>query len=96
MHPVLRLAVVVGLVVSASSAVAHGTVKCDPVPPAEWQPQMALQDKLKGEGWKVRQVKTWNGCYEVYGTDAKGERVEAFFNPKTFDRVDGDDQADRK
>lgn len=96
MSPMLRLAVAVVCIASASTAAAHGTVRCDSVPPAEWQPQMALQDKLRGEGWKVRQVKTWNGCYEVYGTDAKGERVEAFFNPRTFERVDDDDKTDRK
>ncbi len=35
----------------------------------------------------MRQVKTYNGCYEVYGLDDKGAQVEAFFHPKTFERV---------
>ena len=70
----------------ATAALAHGDVRCD-VPKAEWKPQMELQSKLVGEGWKVRKVQVENGCYEVYGFDAKGERVEAFFNPKTFERV---------
>ena len=95
MHPILRVTCAVALVAGASTAAAHGTVKCDAIPQAEWQPQMALQDKLKSEGWKVRQVKTWNGCYEVYGTDAKGERAEAFFNPKTFERVQ-EEQPEKK
>ena len=69
-----------------SLASAHGDVKCD-TPKAERQPQMTLQKKLESEGWKVRKVQVENGCYEVYGVDAKGERVEAFFDPKTFDRV---------
>ncbi len=42
---------------------------------------------LVNEGWRVRKVKVENGCYEVYGFDAKGERVEVFFDPKTFERV---------
>lgn len=37
--------------------------------------------------WKVRKIQNNNGCYEVYGVDDKGAKVEAFFNPKTFDRV---------
>ena len=57
---------------------------------------MALQDKLKAEGWRVRQVKTWNGCYEVYGTDANGARTEAFFNPKTFERVASEEEKAEK
>jgi hypothetical protein len=67
---------------------AHGDVKCDAGPKAEWRKQMELQKELTDKGWKVRQIKVENGCYEVYGFDAKGERVEAFFHPKTFERVD--------
>ena len=96
MHEALRLTVAITLAACAATAQAHGNVKCDVVPQAEWQPQMALQDKLKSEGWKVRQVKTWNGCYEVYGTDARGERAEAFFNPKTFERVDTDEKDEKR
>ncbi|MBC7993521.1 MAG: PepSY domain-containing protein [Rhizobacter sp.] len=70
----------------AGAAFAHGDVKCD-IPKAEWKGQMELQAKLVNEGWKVRKVKVENGCYEVYGFDAKGERAEAFFDPKTFERV---------
>lgn len=71
---------------AASSAYAHGDIKCD-VPKEEWKKQMELQKKLTDEGWKVRQVKVDNGCYEVYGFDEKGKRVEIYFNPKTFDKV---------
>lgn len=64
----------------------HDNIQCT-VPKAEWQPQMALQAKLTSEGWKVRRVKVENGCYEVYGFDAKGARAEVFFNPKTFEKI---------
>ena len=71
-----------------SAALAHGDIKCDAVPENEWKPQSQLQEKLTKEGWKVRQVKRYHGCYEVYGFDANGMRAEAFFHPKTFERVD--------
>ncbi|OWQ85681.1 hypothetical protein CDN99_21615 [Roseateles aquatilis] len=78
------------LVLSAASfaASAHGDVACPNEPKAEWRPQMELQRKLVDQGWRVRQVKTFATCYEVYGFDNKGERVEAFFNPKTFERIE--------
>ena len=76
------------LAAASTTAFAHGDVKCEPIPKAEWKPQMDLQKKLVADGWRVRQVKVENGCYEVYGFDAKGKRVEAFFNPKTFERVE--------
>jgi hypothetical protein len=80
---------------AAGTAMAHGNVKCD-TPKAEWQPQMSLQSKLVNEGWKVRKVKVYNGCYEVYGFDPKGAKAEAFFDPKSFERVMPDDEQPAK
>jgi hypothetical protein len=67
--------------------VASLACSVDAVAQDEMRPQMELQRKLVGEGWKVRQVKTFNGCYEVYGFDARGERTEAFFHPRSFEPV---------
>jgi hypothetical protein len=68
-------------------ALAHGDFKCEE-PRADWKPQMELQRKLLAEGWKkVRQVKTSNGCYEVYGFDAQEQRAEKFYNPRTLQLV---------
>jgi hypothetical protein len=67
--------------------VDHDKVRCEAVPKVEFRPQMELQRQLTATGWKVRQVKEFNGCYEVYGFDEKGQRTEAFFHPKTFEKV---------
>lgn len=72
--------------IATGAAQAHGDVKCS-TPKAEWRGQMELQAKLVAEGWKVRKVKVENGCYEVYGFDAKGQKAEAFFDPKSFEPV---------
>ena len=72
-----------------ATSATGATVRCDAGPKEGWGRQMDLQRQLKAEGWKVRQVKTENGCYEVYGWDARGRRVEAFFDPRSFTRVDG-------
>ncbi len=70
-----------------ATAQADGNYKCD-VPKAEMRPKMELQNKLQTEGWKIRMIHVENGCYEVYGFDADKKRVEAFFDPKTFARLD--------
>ena len=75
------------LTLTAGAASAHGNVSCPAMPKEEKKGQMELQRKLEAEGWKVRQVKNFNNCYEVYGFDAQGRKAEAFFNPKTFERV---------
>ena len=57
------------------------------VPMSDWQPREALQVKLETEGWKISRIKTDDGCYEVRATDKEGRRVEASYNPKTFEQV---------
>ncbi|MEJ8855624.1 PepSY domain-containing protein [Variovorax robiniae] len=83
------LSIAVASFATAASAqiVDHNAVRCAPVPKEEMKPQMELQRKLTSEGWKVRQIKNFNGCYEVYGFDPSGKRVEMFFDPKTFEKV---------
>jgi len=77
------------LALSAAGAWAHGDVTCEPkVPKAEWRPHNDLYKKLVDEGWVIRQMKETPSCYEVYGKDPKGKRVEAFFHPKTFELVE--------
>jgi len=54
------------------------------VPQAEWQPKEALQKKLESEGWTIKTIKIDEGCYEVYGKDAAGKKMETYFDPKSF------------
>lgn len=83
----MKLLASLALALAAATASAHVDVSCPAVPIAEKKPQAELQKKLEGEGWKVSKVEEANGCYEVHATDGKGAKIEAFFNPKTFDRV---------
>jgi hypothetical protein len=77
----------------SSAVLASDDDYCN-VPVADWQPREALQKKLEGDGWKVRRIKSDDGCYEVYAIDDQGRRIEAAYNPKTFEmmkRERGDD-----
>lgn len=77
---------ILALTLAACGAAFAGTDKCS-VPKDQWQPIEALQKKLGAEGWKIKKAKVDNGCYEVYGTDPKGQRAEVYFNPKTLEAV---------
>lgn len=66
---------------------AFASDKCDAGPKDQWQPKEALEKKLQAEGIKVKRIKIDDGCYEVYGTDAKGARLERYFHPKTLEPV---------
>ncbi len=67
-----------------TSALATGLATCDSGPKSGWQPSAKLEEQLKGQGWQVRRIKEDGGCYEVYGLDDKGNRVEAYFHPVTL------------
>jgi len=86
MHRLVGLGLLLAGLACAGPAAAHGKVSCD-VPAAERRPQAELQRDLQGQGWTVRKIEVHKGCYEVYGVDQNGKKVEAFFNPKTFERV---------
>lgn len=68
-------------------AFATGLATCDSGPQETWQPQSKLEELLKSKGWEIRRIKIDGGCYEVYALDEKGQRVEAYFHPKTLERV---------
>jgi hypothetical protein len=80
----LGILLVAGL--PANLAYAHGEVSCS-VPRSERQPSVRLQRQLKEAGWKVAEIQIYNGCYEVYGFDENGDSVEAFFDPRTLERL---------
>ena len=71
----------------ASPASATGKMTCKAGPQSAWKSQAALSQTLTKQGWQVRKTKIDGGCYEVYGTDPKGNRVEAYFHPVTFEKL---------
>ncbi len=82
-----RLALAAAALAIGSPALATGKMTCNSGPQSKWKSQKALQASLKKQGWQVRKSKVDGGCYEVYGTDPKGNRVEAYFHPVTFEKL---------
>lgn len=78
------------LALAAPGARAHGDVQCRAYPKSEWRSHNELNAKLVKDGWQIRRMEVTPTCYEVYGKDPQGKRVEAFFDVKTFERVEED------
>jgi hypothetical protein len=72
---------------ASGAALATGLATCDSGPQDTWQPQSKLEEMLKSKGWEIRRIKVDGGCYEVYAVDEKGKKIEAYFHPKTLERV---------
>jgi hypothetical protein len=79
--------VAAGAAFASLSASATGLATCDSGPKSGWKSEGQLEKKLADMKWKVRRIKVDGGCYEVYGFNDKGERVEAYFHPVTLDPV---------
>ena len=83
---ILTIAAALSIGVAAAPAAATGKMTCD-APQAQWKSLANLEASLKKQGWEVRKSKVDGGCYEVYGTDPEGNRVEAYFHPVTFKKL---------
>lgn len=60
---------------------------CTTKPEADWLPVEQLVQKLKDQGYVVRELERSHGCIEVKATDAKGIRVEIYVDPVTAEIV---------
>ncbi len=84
----LGCAIILHFALFTHSAFAeHDDYQCKNIPKEELKTQQELHKKLTDQGWRIRQIKVTNGCFEVYGFDEKNARVEAFFDPRTLQSV---------
>lgn len=54
---------------------------CTDAPQSQWMPQQALKDRLVKEGYSIDRFLVSGTCYEIYGKDKAGNRVEIYFDP---------------
>ena len=71
------------LVMAPTVTAATGTYRCEPTDDNSWMTKSELTAILEEDGWNVRFIKEDGGCWEVYGTDSEGRRVEGYFHPAT-------------
>lgn len=87
MRKVLSALIVLPLLALVAPANATGVMTCDSGDRSGWKSMADLETKMKADGWKVRRVKEDGGCYEAYGTTPEGDRVEAYFDPVTLEKL---------
>lgn len=62
--------------------------QCTSEPAGKWAPLDELKKKVTERGYKIEVLKVTKGsCYELYGRDRNGKRVEIYYHPITFDVV---------
>lgn len=62
--------------------VAFAGPKCTEEKKETWQNEAEFQKKLAADGYTIKKFKVTDGqCYEIYGLDKNGKKVEIYFNP---------------
>jgi hypothetical protein len=80
----LRLAVAVLTVPLATAAIAGP--KCTEEPQSKWLSEQQMTEKFTALGFRdnVKRLHVSGGkCWEIYGTDKSGRKVEVYFHPIT-------------
>ena len=71
---------------SLFAAAAHASDKCNE-PKETWINEADFKARLEAEGYQIKKFKVDDGCYEIYGTNKEGQKVEVYFNPATAEVV---------
>ncbi len=74
-----KLAVILAFM--SVSGLAHAKKNCTDQPKDKWMKEEDFKKRLEGEGYKIRKFKQPGSCYEIYGTNKDGKKVEIYFNP---------------
>lgn len=54
----------------------------------KWKDQNEFQKSLTEQGYKIKEFKVTDGnCYEIYGWDKSGKKVEIYFNPVSGEKI---------
>jgi hypothetical protein len=64
------------------SAAAVAGPQCTEAPKSNWMSEDAMKQRIAADGYVVDKFKTTSGnCYEIYGKDKDGKKVEIYFSP---------------
>ena len=63
------------------SATAIAAPECTKAPQDQWMSQDTMKQQILDQGYTIKVFKVSGNCYEIYGTDKAGKKVEIYFDP---------------
>ncbi|MFJ4442512.1 PepSY domain-containing protein [Pseudomonas sp. NPDC089422] len=67
-----------------ASGSTFAATQCTMVDKSIWQDPKKFQAELKDQGYKINKFKVTKGnCYEIYGFNKDGKKVEIYHDPVT-------------
>ncbi len=77
----MRNYVLVFMSLVLTSGVAIAKKNCTDQPKEKWMTEVDFKKKVEDEGYKISKFKQPGTCYEIYGHNKSGKKVEIYFNP---------------
>lgn len=76
----MKSVVLSALLLAVAGAAVAGPA-CN-APKEKWMPEAAFKKEVEAQGVQIKTFKVSKGqCYEIYGTDKAGKKVEIYFDP---------------
>ncbi len=70
------------LTLAFASPLAWAGPECTTADRAQWQDQTKFQEALVAQGYEIKKFKITSGnCYEIYGWNKEGKKVEIYHDP---------------
>ncbi len=66
------------------STQALAGASCPAYPKAQWMKESDARARLEQAGYKIKVFKVSGNCYELYGYDKAGKKVEIYYDAKTM------------
>ena len=78
----MRIMLAIAAIIVSSPAFAGP--HCTGQPESKWLTKAEMMERIKPMGYNVHVFKKTSGnCYEIYGKDKTGRRIEIYFHPVT-------------
>jgi hypothetical protein len=61
--------------------VVYAKKSCTTEPKEKWMTVESFKKKAESEGYKIKTFKETGTCYEIYGQNKEGKKVEIYFSP---------------
>jgi hypothetical protein len=68
-------------------AAAFASANCKANPKAEWMSEADAKAKIAAQGYTIDKFKVDGNCYEIYGSNKEGKKVEIYYDAKTLEPV---------
>ncbi|MDM0070589.1 PepSY domain-containing protein [Variovorax sp. J31P207] len=70
-----------------ASAPAFAKANCKAYPKSEWMSQADAKAKIEAQGYTIAKFKVDGNCYEIYGRNKAGKKVEIYYDAKSLEPV---------